>query len=900
MKKIALGMLLALAVVTSGCIKEKTIEKQIVAERQASENINDSVNVTGLAGQKLTVTKKSLGKAFILIPSLRTTGKQPQLSYLRPLIISFERMANRLALFNLTDAQLYSTIPAQRLLQSFNIISENETSITFDLGQGFTSLSSDDNLGVVEKTLFKKLLERIQTGESQAIDVKESVVRSVQLGEDSLQVEQFMRIATSTLEKVEKPFEKNDALTPELVHREITVVADIEIKPYLPDPKFASKVFDNQERIGYFLNFAVKEQEDEPVPQITYWNMSEEKGPIQVILIDKTPAEVVEAIKEGVYYWNKVIGRDVLQFSTGFQSQLEYQKDRSIVIYWIPWDSAGFAQANFQADPLTGEIFRGQVFMTSSWLKHASILGDIPLKSPEVFLQLPSKCVLDQKRLQDFSGILHFDQQKATSMTMDTIRNVVAHEMGHALGLRHNFAGSSTNKESDADIIKGLADYVQTGDAKVTSSTSIMDYTDSIETALIGNYIKKSALSYDQAAIDWAYLGKPVTLDKNNYCSDEHIAVVDAEDKKIYACNRFDSLKNQALARTYALVHYETNRIGSEISKMMRVKAYSKSHYTQATSIDALIQGLNLSSLDLVRLTDLRELMYKKPSDSYYSISTILGSYLSAAKSGYSHFYETGVDSQVNADSKAVGGYSGILKKILSSQEKANGKLYVDQVDLVLSQANPTLLKDTFTDEQLVALKNKLNEQATLADQKFVLTVLKALPLENSVPVKSSVVTDGKVTTQSTMEIKPISDQFDIGKIEDVLEIYQQEYKKSLEKRAVKLIVNGTEMNFLFPEKSATEDTIFLKAPLKGTAWTMFRAASFSTQLKTNKETYKTLSVQNTLKIIQALGAQTPEPLTSASLEAVLKTIDPAQLTPEITSEINNELRELKQIEAIP
>ena len=81
------------------CTKETVIEKNIVPERQASPQIKDSFSNVGAS--QLTLQKSSLGKAFILIPTLMSSGKQPDVNYLKPLIISFEKSGGKIALFNL-------------------------------------------------------------------------------------------------------------------------------------------------------------------------------------------------------------------------------------------------------------------------------------------------------------------------------------------------------------------------------------------------------------------------------------------------------------------------------------------------------------------------------------------------------------------------------------------------------------------------------------------------------------------------------------------------------------------------------------------------------------------------------------------------------------------------------
>src|SRR6185503_16189947 len=74
-----------------------------------------------------------------------------------------------------------------------------------------------------------------------------------------------------------------------------------------------------------------------------------------------------------------------------------------------------------------------------------------------------------------------FDDDAAKRASQDYVRQVVAHEVGHVLGLRHNFAGSLAATLSRKELDDWFKDYI-TGKALDTytnklASTSMMEYT---------------------------------------------------------------------------------------------------------------------------------------------------------------------------------------------------------------------------------------------------------------------------------------------------------------------------------------------------------------------------------------------------------------------------------------
>lgn len=262
------------------CTKEIVHEK-IIDERQANEKIK--VSVINIDANQITFAKSSLGKAFILIPTMTSSGRHPDVNFIKPLIISFEKVGDDVALFNLTEEQLYDTVPSHRLMQTFKVSSENDSSFTIDLGKGFTSFDTKDSLAIAEKTSFERSKRLIESGEESSIVVKDSFVRSAMSSDTTLFIEQEIRIRNESLQDFPDPQDpSNKKMKSQLVAQESTATVTFEIKPYVAHPTFQPKVYDKEQRIGYFINFATKKQVDEPVPQIARWDIDSPLGPISV------------------------------------------------------------------------------------------------------------------------------------------------------------------------------------------------------------------------------------------------------------------------------------------------------------------------------------------------------------------------------------------------------------------------------------------------------------------------------------------------------------------------------------------------------------------------------------------------------------------------------------------
>ncbi len=81
--------------------------------------------------------------------------------------------------------------------------------------------------------------------------------------------------------------------------------------------------------------------------------------------------------------------------------------------------------------------------------------------------------------------------------SQDMIRAVVALEVGHRLGMRHNFAGSLASNLRRDQVDKVFAGSLKGNATKLLPSSTVMDYLETRESILLGDLIGKKALALD-------------------------------------------------------------------------------------------------------------------------------------------------------------------------------------------------------------------------------------------------------------------------------------------------------------------------------------------------------------------------------------------------------------------
>ena len=228
------------------------------------------------------------------------------------------------------------------------------------------------------------------------------------------------------------------------------------------------------------------------------------------------------------------------------------------VIQWVPWDNAGFAYADVLLDPLSGESEHGQAYITSVFAFSGQARARVLLRAMEElaapkkddkkgeaeprlgvpFLASAPGCQLDprafaQQMAHGLQEVLASDaltDEAVLRISQDYVREVVAHEVGHVLGLRHNFAGSLATTLTRKELNDWFKAYVagQPTDAYTNklASSSMMEYT-IFKAAVFAGWrcaLTKEPLPHDRAAIRWGYFDSPeVRTQKMLFATDQDV-----------------------------------------------------------------------------------------------------------------------------------------------------------------------------------------------------------------------------------------------------------------------------------------------------------------------------------------------------------------------------------------
>ena len=160
---------------------------------------------------------------------------------------------------------------------------------------------------------------------------------------------------------------------------------------------------------------------------------SEAVEPIIYYLDRGTPEPVRSALLDGARWWNQAF--EAIGFIDAFQVKMlpegaDPLDVRYNVIQWVHRSTRGWSYGSSVSDPRTGEIIKGHVS-----------LGSLRIRQDFLIAQALRAPYADNDT----------DDQFALNMALARIRQLSAHEVGHTIGLAHNFAASSKGRASVMD-----------------------------------------------------------------------------------------------------------------------------------------------------------------------------------------------------------------------------------------------------------------------------------------------------------------------------------------------------------------------------------------------------------------------------------------------------------------
>src|SRR5579875_717589 len=307
-----------------------------------------------------------------------------------------------------------------------------------------------------------------------------------------------------------------------------------------PDPAFVPRPADD--RVGYFVETQKRLGDDTArTPFRRYidrWDLS--KGPIVFTMTNEVPPQYRAAIKRGILAWNAAFAKagwpnairvDDPPKDPGFDpDDIAYNPIR-----WITQDRGSFAAATPHiADPLTGRILHATITIDGEVLRSLrrgfvdnvvaarvpAVAEESPIANPRftsrAFLGQLEPCMVGACEYSDglatdaaFAELalnpgIREDSAQTTKFVDEYITATTMHEVGHALGLRHNFIAP------DAYSLQQVENPQFT--AKHGISASVMAY-NPVDLAPLGkpqpNFFQTVLGPYDYWAIEYGY--KPVS-----------------------------------------------------------------------------------------------------------------------------------------------------------------------------------------------------------------------------------------------------------------------------------------------------------------------------------------------------------------------------------------------------
>ena len=306
---------------------------------------------------------------------------------------------------------------------------------------------------------------------------------------------------------------------------------------------------EEDDRVGYFTtmyqDYSNTLEQDPYVRYINRWNLkkasphkkySEPVEPIVFWLENTIPVEFRAAVERGILAWNKAFER-IGYLNAIVVKQMPDDADwdpadtRYNTIRWMVQPQSAYAVGPSRANPYTGELYDADIRVSNDYIRfYFDDFEDFisPMMNQDLedlWKEDDHQHTNDDNHICNYGEYLKHkmaftwnylisnqividNEEEMMKFIEDGIVDLLLHEVGHTLGLRHNFKASSVfsyEQLSDSDF---------TNEFGVTGS--VMDY--NATNLLDGgtNYFQTKPGPYDYWAIEYGYSDKPFTSKLND------------------------------------------------------------------------------------------------------------------------------------------------------------------------------------------------------------------------------------------------------------------------------------------------------------------------------------------------------------------------------------------------